>query len=321
VSVLLGVDGGGTKTAFALVDGDGAVLARIERASLYHLEHGRERFREVLAEGVQAVCAAAGIRPGEVTFGFFALPGYGESSADVPFLDAAPATVLGHDRYRCDNDMVAGWAGSLGGADGINVVAGTGSMTYGERRGRGVRVGGWGELFGDDGSAHWLGIRALNLFSRQSDGRLPTGPLLAMLRERTGISADLDLVDVVLSRWNRGRAEIAGLAPLVVAAAEAGDEGAGLLLDEAVTELVALVEATRTRLGFADGEAVPVSYSGGLFRADRIRDGFAAALRAASADYALREPLLPPVLGAALHAATLAGEPLPPAALERLGHA
>jgi N-acetylglucosamine kinase-like BadF-type ATPase len=60
---------------------------------------------------------------------------------DIPTLDAIPAEVLGHSRYACDNDMVCGWAGSLGGVDGINVVSGTGTIPYGERLGQGVRVG------------------------------------------------------------------------------------------------------------------------------------------------------------------------------------
>lgn len=89
------------------------------------------------------------------------MPGYGEVSAGIPVLDAAPHPKLGHERYACDNDMVCGWAGSLGGADGINVISGTGSMTYGEHRGCGTRVGGWAELFGDEGSAYWIATRVL----------------------------------------------------------------------------------------------------------------------------------------------------------------
>ncbi len=56
----------------------------------------------------------------------------------------------------CGNDMVCGWAGSLACADGINVVAGTGSICYGEYQGRSARCGGWGELFSDEGSAYWI---------------------------------------------------------------------------------------------------------------------------------------------------------------------
>ena len=74
-------------------------------------------------------------------------------------------------RYRCGNDAVCGWAGALAGEDGINIVAGTGSIGYGEFEGRAARAGGWGELFSDEGSAHWIAREALSLFSRMSDGR------------------------------------------------------------------------------------------------------------------------------------------------------
>ena len=73
--------------------------------------------------------------------------------------------------------MVCGWAGALAGEDGINIVAGTGSIAYGEYRGRSARAGGWGELFSDEGSAYWLAREGLRLFSRMSDGRAPRGAL------------------------------------------------------------------------------------------------------------------------------------------------
>ena len=53
-------------------------------------------------------------RPSDIDAAFFGLPGYGEASGDIEQLDAVPRGVLGHDRYSCDNDMVCGWAGSLG---------------------------------------------------------------------------------------------------------------------------------------------------------------------------------------------------------------
>ncbi|MEI9903464.1 MAG: BadF/BadG/BcrA/BcrD ATPase family protein [Asticcacaulis sp.] len=73
--------------------------------------------------------------------------------------------------------MICGWAGSLAGADGINIVAGTGSIGYGERLGRGARAGGWGEVFSDEGSAYWIAVQGLAAFARMSDGRLAKGPL------------------------------------------------------------------------------------------------------------------------------------------------
>jgi N-acetylglucosamine kinase-like BadF-type ATPase len=321
VSVLLGVDGGGTRTTFVLVEHSGVVLARAEQPSAYYLQHGQEQVAEVLAAGTAAVCGDAGIDRGAIAFAFFALPGYGEISGVSAFLDEVPAAALGHRRYRSGNDMVAGWAGSLGGDDGINVIAGTGSMTYGERKGRSSRVGGWGELLGDEGSGYWIGLRALNAFTRMSDGRMSRGLLHRLLRESAGVVSDLDMIDVLFSRWHNGRGEIAALAPLVVRAADEGDAVAGQILADAAGELASLVEATRAALGYAAGETVPVSYSGGVFSVPRVRDGFAAALRERSPDYDLRAPLLRPALGAALYAAKLAGAPFPAAAIERLRHA
>src|ERR1044071_1894442 len=137
-----------------------------------------------------------------------AIPGYGEASADIERLDAVPALVLGHDRYSCNNDMVCGWAGSLACEDGINVISGTGSMTYGERQGVGHRVGGWGELFGDEGSAYWVATQGLNAFSRMSDGRLTRGPLYELIRQRLQITSDLDAVSLVIEQWGGNRGSV-----------------------------------------------------------------------------------------------------------------
>ena len=316
--VFLGVDGGGTKTALVLVDARGELLASSLAPSCYYLGQGIGLVERVLEQGVGAVCEQAALAPSEIRHAFFGLPGYGEVSSDLPELDAVPARVLGHQRYACDNDMVAGWAGSLGAADGINVISGTGSMTYGRRGDRGVRIGGWGELFDDEGSAYWIAIRGLSLFAKMSDGRLPPSRLHMLLKEHLALAADLDLVDVVLNRWGGDRSEVASLARVVGAAAEAGDDSCVAVLIEAGTMLAGLVLDTRARLGFDDDEVTAVSWSGGVFASEIVRSTFRAALADSAVD--LRSPLLPPVAGAALYAARLAGTPMTKAAVRRLQH-
>jgi len=233
--VFLGVDGGGTKTALCLVTEDGRVAATIQAPSCYYLgkREGIALVARVLHDGVAEVCSLAGITPAELVHGFLGLPAYGEVSADLPALDAAARAALGHDRFACGNDMVAGWAGSLGALDGINVVSGTGSICYGERAGQRVRVGGWGELFGDEGSGHWIGMRGLQQFSQMSDGRLGEGPLLDLMRARLGLAADLDLVAVAILRWRRDRRRVAALSTVVAEAADRGDEQAREILRDA----------------------------------------------------------------------------------------
>ena len=317
----LGCDGGGTKTDLVVVTGEGGLAASLHARSTYYLSAGSPGVGlvgEVLGEVVPAVCAQAGIVPGDLRFAFFGLPGYGEVRADVPHLDAAAARVLAHDRFRCDNDMLCGWAGSLAGADGINVIAGTGSMTYGRRAGAGARVGGWGELFGDEGSGYWIGIRALRAFSKMSDGRAERGPLYEVLCRDLALDADIDLVALVLHQWRGARQQIAALAPAVREAALAGDRCAQAILAAAAGELTDLVDATRRRLGFSPAEIVPVSYSGGIFAMPEVLAGFLAGIDARPASYRVQTPRYAPVIGAALYAATLAGVPLDDAARRAL---
>jgi N-acetylglucosamine kinase-like BadF-type ATPase len=306
----LGADGGGSKTAFALIDSDGHVLARATAPPSYYFNADFDVVERVLTQGVTDICTQAGIETADIDAAFFGIPGYGEASADVENLDAVPGRVLGHDRYSCDNDMVCGWAGSLAGEDGINVISGTGSMTYGERQGTGHRVGGWGELFGDEGSAYWIAAQGLNAFSRMSDGRLARGPLHALLKERLQLAGDLDVVSLVIDTWGGNRTSVAALATTVCAAARDEDAVARRILTSAADELVTLIDTTRTLIGFTDQETVPVSYSGGMFSDDDFLALFVAALQRQTAKYDLQRPLLDPALGAALYAAKHRGEPL-----------
>ncbi|HEV7854405.1 MAG TPA: BadF/BadG/BcrA/BcrD ATPase family protein [Mycobacterium sp.] len=314
----LGVDGGGSKTALALIDDTGGVIARATAPTSYYFNDGFDVVEKALAQGVTDICTQAAIAPADIEAAFFGLPGYGEASGDIEQLDAVPAGVLGHDRYSCDNDMVCGWAGSLAGEDGINVISGTGSMTYGERQGVGHRVGGWGELFGDEGSAYWIATQGLNAFSRMSDGRLPHGPLLQLIKDRLQVAGDLDVVSLVIDTWKGNRSKIAALATTVCEAARTGDEASARILSAAADELVTLIETTRTLVGFTDQETVPVSYSGGMFSDDGFRTLFVTALQGAPAKYDLQRPRLDPALGAALYAAKHSGHPLSPDAVQHL---
>jgi N-acetylglucosamine kinase-like BadF-type ATPase len=189
----LGVDGGGTKTRFALIDGDGRLLGEAELGTTYHPHVGLDGVCAVLAEGVANVLGTANLTLADIGYAFFGLPAYGEDSRATAQLQVCPAAILGHDRYTCDNDMVCGWAGSLGCADGINIVAGTGSIGYGRRGDAAARAGGWGEAFSDEGSAYWIAMRGLNAYSRMSDGRLPRGPLHAILNAHFQLDNDLDI--------------------------------------------------------------------------------------------------------------------------------
>jgi N-acetylglucosamine kinase-like BadF-type ATPase len=302
----VGVDGGGTKTEFVCIDGAGAVVARVVTGTTYHLEVGVDEAIARLEQGIAAICGQLDILPDALRFVFFGLPAYGEDSVIDPQLHAACRRLLGHDRYACDNDMVCGWAGSLGCQDGINIVAGTGSIGYGERQGRAARAGGWGEVFGDEGSAYWIAIQGLAQFSRMSDGRAPKGLLHARIVEALSLHADLDLCQRIMGPAAMSRGEIAALASVVSRAAADGDGGANAILLAAARELAALAIGLHEVLGFPSDTPVPLSWSGGVLSQEPlVRDAFAKTIEE-TGFFALAEPLHAPGYGAALYARRLA---------------
>jgi len=317
--LFLGVDGGGTKTEFVLIDREGRLVARHQTGTSYYLQIGFDGLNRVLMEGVQAVLTQAEASAADIVYAFFGLPAHGEDSQAQGLLDVMPEAVLGHRRYQCGNDMICGWAGSLGGADGINIVAGTGSIGYGERLGRTARGGGWGEIFSDEGSAYWIAIQGLNAFTRMSDGRLPKGPLHGLFRMHFDIDFDLDICGRLMGAEPPSRDKIAALSRLVAQAARHDDAEAVRIFERAASELAAIIDAIRLGLGFLPGESVPLSYSGGVFRAgELIVTPLKVRLAQLSPDYRLVEPVLSPSLGSALYAARLAGEPLSAQAVRRL---
>jgi N-acetylglucosamine kinase-like BadF-type ATPase len=319
MSVFLGVDGGGSKTAFLLLNEAGQILARHIEGSAYHPEVGVDSVRSMFAKGCGATVVLAGLRLADINFAYFGIPAYGEDSRLQTLLDALPSEALPSARYRCGNDMVCAWSGSLAGDDGLNVVAGTGSIVYGEYQGTGARAGGWGELFSDEGSAYWIAREGLGLFSRMSDGRSTRGKLYELYRTHFNLDDDLDICAAIYGADAMQRSQFSQLAKLVTSAALAGDELARQIFIRGAGELADMIDAARSRLKAPDTLLLPVSYSGSVFEAQELcLMPLRQKLSQSRFAYRLVPPRLPPDAGAALYAAKLGGHALRREALEYL---
>ena len=319
VKTFLGVDGGGSKTGFFLIDERGTILATHDEGPAYYPEIGLDALHAMLARGMAATLARGGVTPAGLTQAFLGLPAYGEDSRLLARLDAMASPLLAPAQYHCGNDMVCGWAGTLACGDGINIVAGTGSIAYGEYAGRRARAGGWGEIFSDEGSAYWIAREGLNLFSRMSDGRAPRGLLHDILRAHFSLGNDLDLCAVIYGADQSWRSKLAQLARLIAQAAHGGDVQAQAIFETGARELAAVIQATRMQLGVPATTAVPVSYSGGMFSETvLLLEPMKRALAGGGNRYAFTAPRLPPGAGAALYAARSCGQPLDAAAVTLL---
>ncbi len=210
--------------------------------------------------------------------------------------------MLDAGRYRCGNDMVCSWAGSLACADGISVIAGTGSMAYGEYAGRQARCGGWGELIGDEGSAYWIAREGMNLFSRMSDGRVARGPLHRLVREPPRAR---ERPPPLRPHLRRARGPARRLRAVRAARARSRTRPATLeaaaIFVRGARELVDCV-ARRAPRARRRRDATPA----GLAQRRRVRqcaamvDAFRAGLAASPAPFEYRAPRFPPAVGAAL---------------------
>ncbi len=294
----LGVDAGGTNTSLALITKDGEVRSHLLTGELDLQALDFNKMRKSLAEALGTLCGRAGIGRRDISYSVWGLPGYGEDLRDSLYLEKMVGEILANTKYTCINDVEIAWAGALTGKPGLHLVAGTGSIGFGkDTKGKTARSGGWSEIFGDEGSAYWLGIELLRLFSKQADFRLERSILYNLLQNHYCLKRDSDLIGQV--REAKSRKDIARLAMIATQAARSGDNNALALFRRAAYELSLTAKALLKQLSFSPSTKIPLSYSGGVFRAGEL---ILAPLEEclAGTDITLQPPILQPVLGACL---------------------
>lgn len=262
----LGVDGGGTKTKFVLCDETGRILAENTQPTCHYLQRGLDSVTQVLRDGLSALCADSGTAPEDIAHAFVGCAGYDDVEEDKVPIEKAVAKGLPGTPHMVGNDSENAMAGALGGACGINLIAGTGSIGCGRNEaGAFLRCGGWHHgLLGDEGSGYWISIHLLWEFTRQSDGRTEQTPLYDAVRQALSLQSDGEVIKRVVEQWGMDRTKIAALSPLAGTLYAAGDPCAAAILEEGAEELASIASALYRKLGFTG--TVPVSYTGGVFK-------------------------------------------------------
>lgn len=265
MSVVVGVDGGGTRTrvVLAAVDGGelGEVLGRGEGSPALVDSRDPGASALVIARTVRRAAAEGGVEL-PATALVAGLAGAGRPDERRAVAGALEASRIA-GRVRVTSDAVAAFHHAFGDGPGILLVAGTGSMALGRGPdGTELRVGGWGAFLGDEGSAYDIARRALRASARAADGRGDATDLRDRVLATLGLSDPQELVG-----WaaRASKAEVAGLAPEVFGAAGEGDADAGALVDAAGAALLRHVEVLRERLGPWPGEP-GVALAGGVAR-------------------------------------------------------
>ncbi|MFG0315766.1 MAG: N-acetylglucosamine kinase [Planctomycetota bacterium JB042] len=312
--VVLGVDGGGTRTRVAIAERSGRVLGVGESGPGNWHDVGVEAVAVHLERARDAAWAAAGAPPRPAVAAYLGMASVGDERDREAIRDAAARAALAPaDAVGVGQDLRVALAGGLSLRPGVALIAGTGSSVYGRTAdGREWQAGGFGSFLDDGGSAFDLGRRAMIAAVRARDGRGRETALSARLLAHVGGGTLRDLLRR-LDAVRMARAEVAACAPLVTAAAAEGDAVAIEILEAAVEELALAVETVVARLGLAAPE---VAATGGLAGSGPpYRDALDRAIVRRVADARVVDPELPPVVGAALLALERAGVPVDAAVL------
>ncbi|MBJ9896925.1 glucosamine kinase nucleotide-binding domain-containing protein [Burkholderia cenocepacia] len=245
----IGIDGGGTGTRAVLADRDGRELAQ-GRGGPSGLGLGIER----AWASIGAACADAFTQAGlafdwsQCALGC-GLAGVNNAAWLAAFRAQAPLGAL-----AIESDAYTTVVGAHGGAPGLIVALGTGSIAAALDAAGACRIaGGFGFPSGDEASGAWLGVRALAYAQQALDGRVPRDAFPTALLAETG-AHDRD----ALVQWScdANQTIYARLAPIVFA--HRTHPVARALIAQAGDEIGKMIDALDPQ------HALPVALCGGL---------------------------------------------------------
>jgi N-acetylmuramic acid 6-phosphate etherase len=252
---ILGVEGGGTKTAWVLAEHDADAFRVLDQGRL-----PASNFRLTSADRLRAIFQQMPAEADRV--GMF-LAGCA-TDEDRSHLTQLCAGVWPKAKIMAGSDRDSGLAAALGRGDGIAVNAGTGASVTGRRGGRIEKAGGWGHILGDAGGGYFLSLQALRFILREHDLHRGEAQFTARILRALSLNSRDELV-----RWAQtaDKMDVAGLAPVVFECAMNGDESVMRIVDEAAAVLSEYTAAVATRLGLL---APKVVLLGGLFQRDGV---------------------------------------------------
>jgi N-acetylglucosamine kinase-like BadF-type ATPase len=312
---LLLADAGATHSRALVVAANGAILGRGAAGPANAYAVGNQAAVRNLDRAVRAAVRSSRVSASEIPIAVIGSASVDFDGTGSPPIKRALRRWLPHCRTHTVVDAWIALEGALLGKPGVVVVSGTGSIVLGKTpRGGVLKIGGWGPLLGDEGSAQWIARRALQAAAQAHDGTGPPTSLLRVFMRHFHLNSFERVIDIVYDH-PLSPGELGAQAPLVTAAARRGDVVARAIFSQAGQALAIQTVRALRRLRLSQPL---VSYQGSMFRAGRfLLAPFHRALKRAVPRAAVVAPALPPLGGAFLLALAEVGVPATPAALAR----
>lgn len=261
--IVLGVDGGGSKTRVIVADEQGVQLGEVVGPGSAVKPGEAEHSADVITAAINdalASCEMMHVMPKVLCVGVAGAAADAERQALWQALVGREVAedVVVHPDYSIALDD------AFGEGPGVLLISGTGSAAFGRSpSGATARCGGWGPMCGDEGSGAWIGRRALSVVTASADGREPETALVGAILTAAQVNEPRELV-----AWasHATPALFASLAPVVTSVADAGDLRANALVSLAVEELVLHLRTLSRSLFGDERAATPIALTGGMLR-------------------------------------------------------
>ena len=301
--MILGIDGGGTKTVAALVNEAGHILGygRAGPANAHTI--GLQQAIRAVESAARELISCTFLKNSKSLLAVLGLAGVSRSIDQACIEQALRGLPLFRNaELIITNDAHIALVGAVGQEYGVALIAGTGAIAFGiNHAGEQARADGWGHLLGDEGSGYWIGLEALRAVLRAYDGRGPSTILGHHLFQRLGAAQPEDLVEWVYH--DKPSVDvIAALSSVVFAAAAKGDKVAGAILHRGGTALGRAVVSVICQLDLAD-KTFPFVPTGGLFRGESselLLGPVRRMVRSTAPQVEWRSPRFPPEIGAVI---------------------
>jgi N-acetylglucosamine kinase-like BadF-type ATPase len=279
---VIGIDGGGTKTAGIALSGDGTVLGTFATGAANPHAVGFETAAGHAAGIIDYFSGLSSLKHARLRFVCLGLSGVDkphERERFQAFLkEYAEGKGLDFGIY-VTNDAEIALMSALGRNHGIIVISGTGSIVYGltpEREH--FRVGGWGHLLGDEGSGYTIGLQALKAVMRAHDGVSPSTQLTDLVKEKLTLASVTQLKEYIYAPSIK-KQNIADFAMICIQAAGGGDPVSRHIVANAAADLAESAAAIRKRSPYF--LQCPIAASGSVFKhSDLFRQTFEGRLQA-----------------------------------------
>ncbi|MBY7144168.1 hypothetical protein KFZ56_14135 [Virgibacillus sp. NKC19-3] len=269
MNYVMGIDGGGTKTKAVIADMNGKVVAQDTGGPTNPNVVSQKDLKDTFETLLHSFRQQEGFRCRDISSIFAGISGAGNTKNKKTVQALIESLVPDNVSVQIEPDAINALYSGTYGSPGMVHIAGTGSITYGMNSNlKHDRVGGWGYLFGDEGSGYDIGRKGIMAALQSVDGRASETMLLPMIYAHFNVINAQDLIREIYASPTP-KSKISPVAEIVFQAYKDDDPIAEEIIAAAVKETTLSIKTLYEKC-FQVEESVEVVLCGGIFQEKEI---------------------------------------------------